>query len=163
MSSRSLISLRARDWLSVGSLFVVFTLVGRSGTPSDLVLAFALFAIAVVVPAPLAFIVGHLAVLPTITAEDTLLFGLAQIGLLIVLTEPARRDGVVSVMALTGLGYLGLVGVVVAGLQRDLLVAGSLLCIAVVGGVYLMRRITLVRLGLVESETSSVQDANGQR
>lgn len=155
--SYPLISIRARDWLSVLTLVVVCALGVSSGTTQSFVVTLPLFVAALVVPAPLAFVAGHLAVIPTIGLEDTLAFWIVQIGLLILLTEPARQSQVISAMATTGVAYLALAGGVVVGLQRDLWVTGVLLCIIVASGTYLMRRVTLVRLGLVEPATEQEQ------
>lgn len=157
--SHQLVSLRARDWFSVLSLIVVCLLGVASGTTQSVAVTLPLFLAALVVPAPLAFVAGHLAVIPLIGFENPLFFGVAQIGLLILLTEPARRHHISTAMATTGVAYLALAGGVVAGLQRSLWVTGVLLCIVVAGGTYLMRRITLVRLGLVEPATTAGETA----
>lgn len=157
--SYPLISIRARDRLSVLTLVVVCGLGVASGTTQSFVVTLPLFVAALVLPAPLAFVAGYLAVIPTIGIEDTLLFGVAQIGLLILLTEPARRERVTSAMATTGVAYLALVGGLVVGVQRDLWIIAGVLCIIVTGGTYLMRRITLVRLGLVDTATTRGQAA----
>lgn len=157
--SRPFISLRARDRFSVLSLAVVCAVGVASGTTQNFLVTLPLFAAALVVPAPLAFVAGHLAVIPTIGLEDSVAFAVVQIGLLILLTEPARQGQVSSAMATSGVAYLALAGGVAVGIQRDLWVVGVLLCIIVASGTYLMRRITLVRLGLVEPITTQGQTA----
>lgn len=151
------LSLHARDRFSMLSLVVVCALGVISGTTQNYLVTLPLFIAAFVVPAPLAFVAGHLAVIPTIGLEDTFAFGVVQIGLLILLTEPARQGQVSSAIATTGVAYLALAGGVVVWVQHDLWVTGVLLGLIVASGTYLMRRITLVRLGLVEPATTQWQ------
>ncbi|MFD1570485.1 hypothetical protein [Halorubrum laminariae] len=141
------------------SLLAVCVVGAVAGTVDTLVVTLPLLVVAFVVPAPLAFVAGHLALIPTIGTADTLLFGVVQIALLILLTEPARQHHVTSAMATTGVAYLALGGGIVLWFQRDLWVTGVLLCLIVAGGTYLMRRITLVRLGLVDPVTTRNADS----
>ena len=155
-------SLRARDPVSIGGLLILFGVTAITGTPRELLIAVPLLLVAGMIPAPLAFVAGQLAIFPTITLEDTLLVGVTQLALLCVLTEPARRHQHWAVFIYTLPAYGLLVGVVAIGLREGLVVAGGLLCVAVAGGTYLARRVTLVRLGRVALDlTPQVDEAGG--
>jgi hypothetical protein len=161
-SVESFVSPRARDPVSIGGLLIVFGVITITGTTRDLLIAAPLLLAAGVIPAPIAFVAGQLAVVPTITLEDTLLVGVTQLALLCVLTEPARGQKLWAAFIGTLLAYGLLVGVVAIGFREGLVVAGGLLCGTVAVGTYLARRVTLVRLGRVALDlTPSADEAGG--
>ncbi|WP_271966554.1 hypothetical protein [Halorubrum ezzemoulense] len=155
-------SLRARDPVSIGALVILLGVIAITGMTRELLIAVPLLLVAGVLPAPIAFATGQLAVFPTISLEATLLVGVTQLALLCVLTEPARRHQRWAVFIGTLPTYGLLVAVVAIGLREGLVVAGGLLCVAVIVGTYLARRVTLVQLGRVALDhTPSVDDAGG--
>ncbi|RLM60088.1 hypothetical protein, partial [Halorubrum sp. Atlit-26R] len=112
-------------------------------------------------PSPVAFAAGQLAVLPTVSVEDTAAAVAAQLALLVVLTEPARTVGRAYASGATLGAAVGLAGLFAVGLRYGLVVTGGLLCLAVACGVYIARRVTLVRLGLVGDDPVSEGEATG--
>jgi hypothetical protein len=142
----------ARDPFSLGGLLVVFGVVATVGTVREILLAAALLCGALLLPSTLAFVVAQLALVPPMTLELSVAFGLTQLALLAVLTEPAREGSAPLAILGTLAAYVGLAGLVAIGLREGLLVAGGLLCLAVALGVYIARRVTLVRLGVVDTE-----------
>lgn len=145
----------ARDRFGVGGLLVVLGVALATGTTRGAVLAGLLVCGSFFLPATLAFVAGQLALAATATVGDGVAVGLAQLALLVVLTEPARDRSVPLALVGTFLASLVLVGVVAVGLREGLLAAGGLLCLTVALGVYLVRRATLVRLGLVDAEAKA--------
>ena len=142
----------ARDPLSVAGLLVVFGVVLATGTVRDVVLAGVLLCVALLLPSTLAFAGGQLALSAAVTVEDRIAVGIAQLALLVILTEPARDRSVPLAIGATLAASAGLLGVVAVGLREGLFAAAGLLCLAVALGIYLVHRLTLVRLGLVSVE-----------
>jgi hypothetical protein len=143
---------RIADPFSVGGLLVVFGVVVTLGTTREAVLAAALLAVAIFLPPTLAFVAGQLALASAVTLADGVAVALAQLALLVVLTEPARGRSVPLALGGTLVAYAALLGVVAVGLREGLLAAAGLLCLAVAVGTYLAHRVTLVRLGQVDAE-----------
>lgn len=144
---------RVRDPVSLLGLVTVLAVVLVVGPLPAVGLSVLLLLIAAFVPSPLAFAAGQLALLPALTSTDLVAVGISQLALIAVLTEPARSQKTYSAIAATLLAYVVLVSLLVIGLRRGLLVAGGLVCLAVAFGTYLARRVTLVRLGLVDDES----------
>lgn len=161
-TTRSL-STVARDLSSLVALLVVAGTVLETGSARTLALAVPFLLVAIPTPSPVAFAAGQLAVLPTISVEDTVAAAVAQVALLAVLVEPARTRGSAYAAGATFVAYVGLVGLVVVSLPSGRLVAGSLLCFAVACGTYLAHRMTLVRLGLVSDGGESGGEETGGR
>lgn len=153
-------SVPARDWLSGCSLLCVLVVILLAGTTEDLLIAMPLLAVAMVVPAPLAYVAGQFAALSPVRIEEPLFVVVTQIVLLVVLTEPTRQHDLPLAMVTTALASLGLGGILIMGIQRNLIVAGGLLCLAIAGVTYLIRRITLVRLGLVDPTVTHTGETN---
>lgn len=158
----AIISVRSRDLLSGVGLVITLWVALMSGSTESVVSAGLLIGGAFVVPAPLAFVAGQLALLPAVTIEEILPLAIAQSALLLVITEPARQRGIPTVVAGTIIGYGGFVGIVLLGLQQGLMTAGGLLCAVVAGGTYFIRRATLVRLGLVDTASARDSDSAGE-
>lgn len=139
---------RARDWGSVIGLgLVAAALVGLS--PSSLIASLAVLGVAgVVSSAPLAFVLGQLALIPVVSGLSPAV-GVAELGLLAVLTERARSSRDPTTLVVTSLGWGALIALVVGTGEQGLLITGGLLVLAVAGSVYLTYRVTLVRLDLV--------------
>lgn len=155
-----LVSVQARDRVSLIGLLVVLSVVAATGTTRDLVVAVPLVVAAGLLPPPLAFVVGQLAVVPSLTLDATLAVGGTQFALLVVLTEPARDRAFRPATVATAGAYAVLLGILAAGLRESLLVAGAVLCLAVIVGTYLARRVTLVRLERVDP-LGAGRDADG--
>ena len=146
----------ARDWVSgIGLLGVGAALVSASATipvGSLLILAFA----GVVRSSPGAFVIGQIALLPSLTAISPMA-GVAQLGLLAVVTEPTRDPFDPLALSTAVISFGGLIGLVVVVRAESLLVVGGLVCLAVAGSLYGIYRVTLVRLGLVGSPDTSTE------
>lgn len=153
-----LVTLRARDGISLVGLLIVGGVVVATGTPRDLIVAVPLVLAAGVLPSPLAFAAGQLALVPSLTPDTTLAIGVTQLALLVVLTEPARDHAFRPAIVATAGVYAALLGLLFVGFRESLLVAAGMLCLAVAGGTYLARRMTLVRLGRVPTRTTSDND-----
>ena len=145
----------ARDAASLVALLVVAGTVLATGSLRAVALATPFLLAALPMPSPAAFAAGQLAILPTVSVEDVAAAAVAQLALLVVVTEPARAVGNAYAAAATLVAAVGLAGLFAAGLRYGLVVAGGLLCLAVGCGVYLARRVTLVRLGLVGDDAAS--------
>ena len=142
----------SRDFGSLVALLVVAGTVLMTGSVRGLALAAPFLLVAIPTPSPVAFAAGQLAILPTLTLEDTLTASVAQLVLLVVLVEPARTRGAAYAVGATLVAYVGLVGLFIVTLPYGGFIAGGLLCLAVACGTYLARRVTLVRLGLVSDD-----------
>ncbi|ELZ42642.1 hypothetical protein C463_10620 [Halorubrum californiense DSM 19288] len=151
----------ARDAGSLVALLVVAGVVLVTGSVRAMALAAPFLLAALPTPSPVAFAAGQLAILPTVSVEDAAAAAVAQLALLVVLTEPARTVGSAYALGATLLAAVGLTGVVTVSLRYGLVGTGGLLCLAVACGVYLARRVTLVRLGLVGDDAASEGEANG--
>lgn len=145
-------SVGARDLFSIVGLLAVFGVVQATGSLRWTLLAALLLGGAVFLPSTVAFVAGQFALIPAVTMADQVALAVAQIALLIVLTEPARDRSVPAVIGATAVAYAGLLGILAVGLRDGVLVAGGLLCLVVALVVYLTHRVTLVRLGLVDAE-----------
>ena len=152
LSTAAVGSAVARDPFSVAGLLAVFAVVQSTGADRWTVFAAVLLGGAVFLPSTIAFVAGQFALIPAVTIDDQVAIAVAQIALLIVLTEPARDRSVPVVIGATAVAYAGLLGVIAVGLRDGLLVAGGLLCLSVALGTYLVHRVTLVRLGMVDAE-----------
>lgn len=139
---------RARDWGSIFGLgLVAAALVSLS--PSLPIASLAVLGVAgVVSSAPLAFVLGQLALIPVLSGLSPAV-GVAQLGLLAVLTERARSSRDTTTLVVTSLGWGALIALVVGISEQGMLIAGGLVALAVAGSVYLTYRGTLVRLDLV--------------
>lgn len=146
---------RIRDPVSLLGLVTVLALILVVGPLPAVGLSALLLLVAAFLPSPLAFVAGQLALLPALSITDPVAVGVSQLALLAVLTEPARSQHVYAAVIATLLAYAVMVGLLVIGLRRGLVVAGGLVCLAVALGTYLVRRVTLVRLGLVADEPPS--------
>lgn len=144
-----------RDRFGIGGLLVVLSVALATGPTRGAVLAGLLVCSSLFLPSTLAFVAGQLALATTATVGDGVAVGIAQLALLVVLTEPARDQSIPHALVGTLLAYLVLVGVVAVGLREGLLAAGGLLCLTVTLGVYFARRATLVRLELVDAEAKT--------
>jgi hypothetical protein len=153
----------ARDGSSLVALLVVAGTVLATGSVRAVALAVPFLLVAIPAPSPVAFAAGQLAVLPTVTVEDTVAAAITQVALLAVLVEPARTRGSAYAAGATLVAYLGLVGLVVVSLPSGRLVAGGLLGVAVGCGTYLAHRVTLVRLGLVSEDEETDGGESGGR
>ena len=154
----------ARDGSSLVALGVVAGTVLATGSVRAVALAAPFLMAALPTPSSVAFAAGQLAVLPTISVEDTAAAAVAQLALLVVLTEPARTVGSPYALGATLVAAVGLAGLFAAGLRYGLVATGGLLCLALACGVYLARRVTLVRLGLVnDGPASEDEDPGGDR
>ncbi|WP_434522757.1 hypothetical protein [Halorubrum sp. AS12] len=142
------IDVRARDWGSIFGLgLVAVTLVSLS--PSLPIASLVVLGVAgVVTSAPLAFVLGQLALIPVLSGLSPAV-GVAQLGLLAVLTERARSSRDTTTLMVTSLGWVALIALVVGTSEQGMLITGGLLALAVAGSVYLTYRVTLVRLDLV--------------
>jgi hypothetical protein len=149
------IDLTARDWVSgIGLLGVGAALLSASSTSpvgSLLILALA----GVVRSSPGAFVIGQIALLPSLTAVSPMA-GVAQLGLLAVVTEPTRDPVDPLALSAAVVSFGGLIGLVVVRAESPLIV-GGLVCLAVGGSLYGIHRVTLVRLGLVGSPDTSTE------
>ena len=145
-------SVIARDPFSIAGLLVVFGVVEATGSTRWTLLTAGLLGGAVFLPSTIAFVAGQFALISAVTIDDPIAVAVAQIALLIVLTEPARDQSVPAVIGATVVAYAGLLGVIAVGLRDGLLVAGGLLCVVVALATYLTRRVTHVSLGLVDAE-----------
>lgn len=142
------VDLRARDWGSaLGLGLVAVTLVTKSGSLPLASLA-VLTVAGVVGSASLAFVLGQIALIPVLSSISPLV-GVAQLGLLAVLTEPARSPRDPTTFVVTTISWVGLLLLVVGRSDQGMLVTGGLIVLAVGAGVYVTYRITLVRLNLV--------------
>lgn len=151
LEGETFLAVRARDGLSIVSLIAVFGMVVSMGDLSDAVIVTPLFVAALFVPSVLAFAAGQLALLPTVTVEDTLAVGITQVALLLVLVEPARKGVSRTVIVGTAFTYGVLSVGVVVGLGWGSLAAGTVLVGTVAIVIYLLHRLVLVRFGLVTS------------
>jgi hypothetical protein len=151
----------ARDGSSLVALLVVTGTVLATGSVRTIALAAPFLLAALPTPAPVAFAAGQLAVLPTVSVEDAAAAAVAQLALLVVLTEPARTVGNAYAVGATLVAAVGLAGLFAVSLPYGLVVTGGLLCLAVASGTYLVRRVTLVRLGLVADDPASARGAPG--
>ena len=141
---------RARDWGSVFGLgLVAAALVSLSPLPPIASLA-VLGVAGVVSSAPLAFVLGQLALIPVLSGLSPAV-GVAQLGLLAVLTERPRSSRDTTTLVVTSLGWVALIALVVGTSEQGMRITGGLLALAVAGSVYLTYRVTLVRLDLVTS------------
>ena len=152
----SSVGVSVRDWVGgVGLLLIGVALVTAS--PSVPVGALVILMVAVVVRSSLgAFVIGQIALvasLPTISPVA----GVAQLGLLAVLTEPTRNEGDLLAVATTSISFAGLLGLVVFVRGESLLVVGGLLGLVVAGCLYAIHRVTQVQLGLVGSPDTSTE------
>ncbi|TKX87539.1 hypothetical protein EXE43_02655 [Halorubrum sp. SS5] len=154
-------SIVARDSSSLVALLVVAGAVLTTGSVRTAVLAAPFLLAALPTPSSVAFAVGQLAVLPTVSITDAAAVAITQLALLVVLTEPARRRESPYAVGATLVAAVGLAGLVAVGLRYGLAVTGGLLCLAVICGTYLVRRVTLVRLGLVGDGAKSGGTATG--
>ncbi|EMA58398.1 hypothetical protein C469_13185 [Halorubrum lipolyticum DSM 21995] len=153
---------RVRDPVSLLGLVTVLAVVLVVGPLPAVGLSVLLLLVAAFVPSPLAFVAGQLALLPGLTSTDLVAVGVSQLALVAVLTEPARSQNAYAAVAGTLLAYAVLAALLVIGLRRGPLVAGGLVCLAVAFGTYLARRVTLVRLGLVDGESpGETRDGDG--
>jgi hypothetical protein len=142
------VDLRARDWGSaLGLGLVAVTLVTASASLPLISLA-VLSVAGVVGSAPLAFVLGQIALIPVISGISPLA-GVAQLGLLAVLTEPARSPRDPPTIVVTTISWVTLLLLVVGRSEQGGLVTGGLIVLAVGAGVYVTYRVTLVRLNLV--------------
>lgn len=150
--------LRARDWGSaLGLGLVVVTLVTASASLP--VASLAVLGVAGVVgSAPLAFVLGQIALIPVINSISPLA-GVAQLGLLAVLTEPARLPRDTATSGLTTTSWAALLALVVGISDQGVLVTGGLVALTVAAGVYVTYRVTLVRLNLVTT-TEPADESN---
>lgn len=151
----------ARDGSSLVALLVVAGTVLATGSVRAVALAVPFLLAALPTPSPVAFAAGQLAILPTVSVEDAAAAAVAQLALLVVLTEPARAVGSAYAVGATLVAAVGLAGLFAGGLRYGLVVTGGLLCLAVACGTYLARRVTLVRLGLVGDSGESGGEATG--
>ena len=149
----------ARDFGSLVALLVVAGTILMTGSVRALALATPFLLVAIPTPSPVAFAAGQLAILPTISLEDTVAVAITQLALLVVLVEPARMHESVYAVAATLAAYGGLVGLLIGTLPYGGFIAGGLLCLAVACGMYLAHRVTLVRLGLVTDD----EETDGNR
>lgn len=162
--SAASLSTVARDGSSLAALLVIAGTVLVTGSVRALAFAVPFLLAAIPTPSPVAFAAGQLAVLPTVSVEDAAVAAIAQLALLAVLVEPARRSGTAYAVGATLVAYLGLAGLFVAALPYGNFVSGGLLCLAVACGVYLARRVTLVRLDLVnDDERPAGEETVGDR
>lgn len=153
---RSSMSLRARDPLSLLGLgFVVVSLLAVQPVQTivadapRLVIIGSILIGALVLPALPAFLLGQVALVPLFSVTITPEFALAQAGLACLLFEPAREYELRLLVGLTVVvGSILAVGTFVAS-TRGLVTAGLILFVTVGTGVYLLHRLTLVRLGQV--------------
>lgn len=142
----------ARDTGSLAALVVVAGTILATGSVRASALALPFLLATIPTPSTLSFAAGQLAILPTISVEDSVTLAIAQLALLVVLTEPARTRGISHAVGATFVAYVGLVALLAVGFRYSLSVAGGLLCLAVACATYLVHRTTLVRLGLVADD-----------
>lgn len=139
----------ARDPAGLAALIIVAATVVVMGTPRQSLLVLPALLVAGFVPSTAAFAAGQLAVFPILSVGDGLALAVAQLALLVVVTEPARTRAVPFAAGMTLVAAAGLALLVVAGLQSGPFVASGAVCIVVVGGTSLACRLTRVQLGLV--------------
>lgn len=144
------VDLRARDWGSALGLGLVAVTLVTASASLPLVSLAVLSVAGVVGSAPLAFVLGQIALIPVISGISPLA-GVAQLGLLAVLTEPARSPRDSTTFVVTTISWVGLLLLVVGRSDQRGLVTGGLVALAVGAGVYVTYRVTLVRLNLVSS------------
>ena len=139
---------RARDWTSIFGLGLVAVALVSLSPSLPVVSLVVLGIVGVSSSAPLAFALGQLACIPVVS-EISPAVGVAQLGLLAVLTERARSSRDTATFVVTSISWAALLALVVGVSNRGVLVTGGLLCLAVTAGVYATYRLTLVRLDLV--------------
>lgn len=142
------VAVRARDWGSALGLGLVAVTLVTASASLPLVSLAVLSAAGVVRSAPLGFVLGQTALIPVVSGISPLV-GAAQLGLLAVLTEPARSPRDPTTLVVTTISCVGLLLLVVGRSDQGRLVTGGLIVLAVGAGVYVTYRITLVRLNLV--------------
>lgn len=142
---------RARDWTSIFGLGLVAVALVSLSPSLPVVSLVVLGIVGVSSSAPLAFALGQLACIPVVS-EISPAVGVAQLGLVAVLTEPARSSRDTATLALTVLGWSVLVALILETSEQGMLTTGGLLCLAVGMGIYLTYRVTLVRLELVSTD-----------
>lgn len=156
-SAGELLSGRTRDWSSLIALFGVAGVIVVTGSGPTVLLGVGLLVVAVVTPATVAFVLGQLALLPAVEITEPIVLVGTQLALLVVLTEPARPPGRRQALGGTGVAALGLGGLVVVTVPYGLGVAGSLLGLSVGVALYVIHRVTVVR---VEMATESAATAD---
>jgi len=142
---------RARDWTSIFGLGLVAVALVSLSPSLPVVSLVVLGIVGVSSSAPLAFALGQLACIPVVS-EISPAVGVAQLGLVAVLTEPARSSRDTATLALTVLGWSVLVALILETSEQGMLTTGGLLCLAVGMGIYFTYRVTLVRLELVSTD-----------
>ncbi|TKX87177.1 hypothetical protein EXE43_04495 [Halorubrum sp. SS5] len=151
-------NLRARDWGSaLGLSLVAVALVSASASLPIVSLA-VLGTAGVVRSAPFAFVLGQVALIPVLSSISPLA-GVAQLGLLAVLTEPARSPYDIVTLVVTSISWAALLALVVGIHEQGVFVTGGLVTLAVGAGIYVTYRVTLVRLNLV-TPTEPADESN---
>ena len=152
--AKSLVTIRARDGVSLGALAVVTGGSVFAGGDQATIAALGGLLLACILPALPAYGLGQLALVSTGPELASPLFIGGQAALLVVLFEPLRRHrlpgGYIRLLLALGL----CTGAVVASYQRGLVITGGLLCLVVGAAVYLRRRLTMVQLDLVSTASS---------
>lgn len=146
------VSQRMCDWNSVAALLVVAGKILLNGSGRSVLLAIPLLILATLTPATVGFAAGQLALLFSLSVGDTIALVIAQLALLVVLTEPARTHGIPRVIGTTLVAYLVLGGVFASSLSYGLVVTGGLLGLTVAVGTYVIYRVTVVQLGMVTDD-----------
>lgn len=139
----------ARDLPSSTGILVLSAIVLLSGDPITVVIAIPLLVASMFATPLVAFLLGQLSLLPVIEPVATVPLVVAQCGLFVILTEPARDAAAWRLLAATGVWLLGLTGVLVITIPWGLPYVAALLVTIVATGVYLFHRLTLLGLGLV--------------
>ncbi|MEZ3163917.1 hypothetical protein ABNG03_03350 [Halorubrum sp. RMP-47] len=148
------LSFVARDLGGLAALVLVAATLLATGSTREALVALPFLLAAVLTPSTVAFAAGQLAVLPVLSVENVVAQAVAQVALLVVLTEPARTRDILYAAGVTLVATVGLVALLAASLRYGLVVTGGLLCLTVACGTYLTRRLTLVRLGLISDDES---------
>lgn len=157
-SAEELLSGRTRDWSSLVALFGVAGVIVVTGSGPTVLLGLGLLVVAMVTPATVAFVLGQLALLPALEITEPIVLIGTQLALLVVLTEPARSPGRRHALGGTGIAALGLGGLVVVTVPYGLGVTGSLLGLSVGGALYVIHRVTVVRVEMA-TEQATTPDA----
>lgn len=147
------------DLSSLAALLLIAGVLGLSGSGQGLLIGLGLLVGAVFTPATIGFVLGQLALLPTLGTTDTTLLVVTQLGLLVVLTEPARPSGRRQALGTTGIAFLGLGGIVVVTLPYGLSATGGILVSSVGVAVYIIYRVAMVRVEGVTAQTTGPEES----
>ncbi|RLM77770.1 hypothetical protein D3D02_19515, partial [Halobellus sp. Atlit-38R] len=117
--------LRARDWGSIFGLGLAAAALVSLSSSLPIASLVALGVAGVVSSAPLAFVLGQLALIPVVSGLSPAV-GVVQLGLLAVLTERARSSRDPTTLVVTSLGWGALIALVVGTSEQGLLITGGL-------------------------------------